>query len=151
MVQAVEAVALTGVNHRAAIGQKLTPHLLGSLSWQGILAVYAILIGPGMALLLHRLDRQALGWALLPAFALGVGAIATGVAVAGRADQRIVSRATLVQQIDEDTARANYRARARSMRHGQLQLVDPAGTVKAERIDPHRALRGSPFKNSITM
>jgi hypothetical protein len=71
-----------------------------------LLAIYAILIGPGMALLLHRLDRQALGWAMLPAFALGVGAIATGMAVASRADQRIVSQATLVEQIDEDTARA---------------------------------------------
>lgn len=71
-----------------------------------LLAIYAILVGPGMALLLHRLDRQELGWVVLPAFALGVGAITVGMAVASRADQRIVSQAALVEQIDGETARA---------------------------------------------
>jgi hypothetical protein len=71
-----------------------------------LLAVYAVLIGPGLALLLRRLDRQALGWAVLPAVALGVTAIAGGLAVASRADQRLASQITLVEQVDATTARA---------------------------------------------
>jgi hypothetical protein len=64
-----------------------------------------VLIGPGLALLLRRLDRQALGWFVLPAVALGVAAIASGIAVASRADQRIASQVTLVEQVDAGTAR----------------------------------------------
>ena len=71
-----------------------------------LLVAYTILIGPGLALLLRRLDRQALGWIVLPAVALGVATIAGGVAVASRADQRIVSQVTLVEQVDAATARA---------------------------------------------
>lgn len=71
-----------------------------------LLAVYAVLIGPGLALLLRRLDRQALGWLVLPAVALGFTAIAGGLAVASRADQRLASQITLVEQVDATTARA---------------------------------------------
>jgi hypothetical protein len=71
-----------------------------------LLVVYALLIGPGLALLLRRLDRQALGWFVLPAIAVGVAAIASGIAIASRADQRIASQVTLVEQVDGATARA---------------------------------------------
>lgn len=71
-----------------------------------LLALYAVLIGPGLALLLRRLDRQALGWFVLPAVALGVAAIASGIAIASRADQRIASQVTLLEQVDATTARA---------------------------------------------
>jgi hypothetical protein len=81
-------------------------NLPDSLPLFALLAVYTVLIGPGLALFLRRMDRQALGWFVLPAVALGVTAIATGLAMASRADQRIVSQATLVQQVNGDTALA---------------------------------------------
>src|SRR5690606_30525233 len=71
-----------------------------------LLALYAVLIGPGMALLLRRLDRQSLGWVALPAAALFVFLVGSGLALAGRADQRIVSQITLIEQVDADSARA---------------------------------------------
>lgn len=70
-----------------------------------LLVAYTVLIGPGLALLLHRLDRQELGWVVLPAVALGAGAIALGLALASRADERIVTQAALVEQVDDTTAR----------------------------------------------
>lgn len=71
-----------------------------------LLAAYAVLIGPGLALLLRRLDRQALGWIVLPALALGFTSITVGFAIASRADQRLASEVTLVEQLDATTARA---------------------------------------------
>jgi hypothetical protein len=71
-----------------------------------LLALYAVLIGPGLALLLRRADRQSLGWVALPAAALLVFAVSGGLAYASRADQRLISQITLLEQVDADSARA---------------------------------------------
>jgi hypothetical protein len=71
-----------------------------------LLALYAIVVGPGVALLLRRMDRQELGWIVLPLVALLIGAAGSGIALTRRADQRIVSQISLVEQISPDAARA---------------------------------------------
>lgn len=72
----------------------------------GILAIYAVLVGPGLALLLRRFDAQALMWLATPALVLVTGAAVFGLAFALRADQRVVHQLSLVEVIGDDQARA---------------------------------------------
>ena len=71
-----------------------------------ILALYAVLVGPGLALLLRRYDRQAWAWAAVPALALLTGAAVFGLALALRADQRVINQLSLVELVGEGRARA---------------------------------------------
>lgn len=71
-----------------------------------ILAAYAVLVGPGLALLLRRYDRQAWAWAAVPAMALATGALAFGLAFTLRADQRVINQLSLVEAVDAGQARA---------------------------------------------
>jgi hypothetical protein len=71
-----------------------------------LLAVYAVLIGPGLALLLRRFDRQSLAWLAVPAGALGSGALIFWLALSVRADQRLVNQLSLVEQTAPGSARA---------------------------------------------
>ncbi len=72
----------------------------------GILALYTVLAGPGLALLLRRFDRQAWAWLAVPALVLGVGALTFGLAVALRSDQRLISQISLVEMLGPGQARA---------------------------------------------
>jgi len=89
----------------AALGNLPAVNLPVSGPLFALLALYAVLIGPGMALLLRRIDRQSLGWAVLPGAALLVFAAGSAIALVGRADQRIVTQVTLIEQVDGDSAR----------------------------------------------
>lgn len=70
------------------------------------LALYTLFIGPGIALVLRRNDRQAWGWVVLPVAALVCTGLAFGLAFMLRADQRIVSQVSLIEQIGPDQALA---------------------------------------------
>jgi len=72
----------------------------------GLLAIYTVLIGPGLALLLRRFDAQALMWLAAPALALVTGAAVFGLALALRTDQRVVHQLSLVEVIGDGQARA---------------------------------------------
>lgn len=97
-----------------------------------MLALYAILIGPGMALLLRQVDRQSLGWVVLPAAALVVFGIGTLLALGGRSDQRIVTQVTLVEQVDGSTARARTALGIITPRSERFPVtIDPAALVRA--------------------
>ncbi|MCS6879996.1 MAG: hypothetical protein RMK84_04740 [Oscillochloridaceae bacterium] len=72
----------------------------------GLLAIYAVLVGPGLALLLRRFDAQALMWLAAPALALVTGAAVFGLAFALRPDQRVVHQLSLIEVIGDDQARA---------------------------------------------
>lgn len=89
------------------------------------LAVYTILIGPGAALLLRRLDRQELGWLVLPLLAAGFFAFGLAIALTGQADQRIVSQVSLIEQISADSARARTVVGILSPRSEQFDLALP--------------------------
>ena len=71
-----------------------------------LLAVYAILVGPGIALLLRRYDRQAWAWVAVPVLALATGGLVGGLAFATRADQRVITQLSLVELVDASQARA---------------------------------------------
>ncbi|MCX7789253.1 MAG: hypothetical protein N2378_01310 [Chloroflexaceae bacterium] len=71
-----------------------------------LLAVYAILAGPGLALALKRFDAQAMMWLAVPALALLTGVVVFGMALALRADQRVIHQISLVEVIGEGQARA---------------------------------------------
>ncbi len=107
-----------------------------------LLALYTVVIGPGLALALNRLDRQALGWVVLPAVALGVGAIAAGMAIAGRPDQRIVSQITLIEQLDANNARARTALGILTPRDERFAVTAGANLV-ARPITPGSAPFGS--------
>ncbi len=72
----------------------------------GLLVAYLLCVGPVLAVLLRRLDRQPLTWQLVPALAMLTGAGATSLAMQLRADQRIVSHATLLEATSPTTARS---------------------------------------------
>lgn len=71
----------------------------------GLLALYAVVVGPGLALLLRRADRQALSWIAVPALALVTGALIFGLAFGLRADQRVFNQLTLVEGLGGGQAR----------------------------------------------
>ncbi|WP_141509053.1 hypothetical protein [Candidatus Chloroploca asiatica] len=70
-----------------------------------VLALYTILIGPGIALILRQFDRQAWAWVVVPGVALATGALVVGLALAIRPEQRLVSRLALVEMTAPDLAR----------------------------------------------
>lgn len=93
-----------------------------------ILALYAVLVGPGLALLLRRYDRQAWGWVAVPALALGTSAAVFGLAIALRADQRVISQISLVELVGGGQARARTYVGALSPQSQTLaaELTAPA-------------------------
>lgn len=94
----------------------------------GILALYAVLVGPGAALLLRRYDRQALAWAVVPALSLLTAALVFGLAFALRADQRVINQLSLVEGLAGDQARARTYIAALSpqARSLEAELTAPA-------------------------
>jgi hypothetical protein len=104
-----------------------------------LLALYTILIGPGVALLLRRFDRQALGWLVLPALALVTALLALGIAMSLRADERVVSSVTLLEQVTDEVARARTFSGMVSPRAELVALSTPATTL----VRPLRALSGT--------
>ncbi len=89
----------------AALGYLPTQNLPPSGLLFGLLALYTILIGPGLALLLRSFDRQTLGWLLLPLIALLVSGAAFALALTLRADQRLVSEISLLERVADDQVR----------------------------------------------
>lgn len=69
-----------------------------------VLAAYVVIIGPGVMLLLSRRNQQVWGWLIIPALALVFGLLGFALALTSRADERIVSQVSLVEQIDEQQA-----------------------------------------------
>lgn len=94
-----------------------------------VLTVYTILIGPGIAIILRRFDRQAWGWIVLPGVALLMTAIGSGLALGLRADQRIVSQATLVEHLYADQVRVRTVIGILTPQDEQLQIHMPPGAL----------------------
>lgn len=71
-----------------------------------ILVIYTILVGPGIALFLRRRDRQAWSWVIVPATTVGVAMLTFSLAYTLRADQRIISQASLIEEMINGKFRA---------------------------------------------
>ncbi len=96
-----------------------------------LLVGYTILIGPVVALMLRRADRQTLGWLLLPALALLTTVGSFGLAYTLRANQQIVSQISLIEQTSA------MQARVRTV----VGLLTPQDTTFAVQIAPEALVR----------
>jgi hypothetical protein len=103
-----------------------------------LLAIYAIVIGPGVALILRRFDRQAWAWLVVPGIALLMLAVTSAIALNNRSSERIVSQLSVVEQIDGDTARV------RSV----MGLLSPVDDIVALSLDSAALVRPAPERTS---
>ncbi|MBX0331492.1 hypothetical protein K2Z83_27955, partial [Oscillochloris sp. ZM17-4] len=71
-----------------------------------VLIGYTFVIGPLLALLLRRIDRQAWSWLMVPVIAVGSGSLLLALAINLRADDRVISQVSLVEQVGAGQARA---------------------------------------------
>ncbi len=123
----------------AALGYLPTQNLPPSNVLFGLLALYTIVIGPGLALLLRSFDRQALGWLLLPLLALLASGAAFALAFSLRTDQRLVSEISLVERIADD----QVRVRSFSAMLAPQSITTTVTTVPDALTRPIRAVSGS--------
>lgn len=100
-----------------------------SLPLFGVLLAYLLLVGPLLAVLLARLDRQPLTWLLVPLLAVLVLLVGLGVALAFRADQRIVSQSSLLEATTSDTARIRTATLLLAPQAQQFSMQMPASTL----------------------
>ncbi|NJO05486.1 MAG: hypothetical protein HC876_08170 [Chloroflexaceae bacterium] len=112
-----------------AAGHLPPMNLPNSLPLIALLLVYVLLAGPVLGLLLRRIDRQAWAWLLLPALALVAGGVGFGLAFAYRADQRVVSTVTLVEQVSADVARARTAVAVLTPQQETLSATVPASAL----------------------
>jgi hypothetical protein len=67
----------------------------------GLVAAYIVLVGPVTYLVLRRLDRQAWGWAVVPAITLVFAGLTYGVGFAQRGGDVVLNQIALIEPIDE--------------------------------------------------
>jgi len=65
----------------------------------GLIAAYILVVGPGVYLLLRRLDRQALGWVVVPLVTVAFAAAAYGLGYAQRGGDVLVNQITFVEDL----------------------------------------------------
>lgn len=70
------------------------------LALGALLAAYILIVGPGVYLLLRRLDRQALGWVVVPLVTLIFAGLAYGLGYAQRGGDVVVNQVTLVEDLN---------------------------------------------------
>jgi hypothetical protein len=71
----------------------------------GLVATYIILVGPVTFLVLRRLDRQALGWVLVPALTLLFAALTYGLGYAQRGGDVVLNQVALIEPAEHGLAR----------------------------------------------
>lgn len=66
----------------------------------GLVLLYIVLVGPVTYLVLRRLDRQMLGWVVVPLLTVVFGALTYGIGYAQRGGDVLVNQITLVEPVD---------------------------------------------------
>lgn len=95
----------------------------------GLLMAYLLFVGPVLAVLLRRLDRQPLTWLLVPTLAVLTGAGGALLALQLRADQRIISHATLLEATSPNAARSRTATLLLAPQATQFVLRQPPDTL----------------------
>lgn len=95
----------------------------------GLLILYSALIGPATIWFLRRIDRQAWGWWIVPALALAFFIGGGGLALLLRADQRVVSQVSLIEQISSNQARVRTLVGALAPQRQTFLLHRPAESL----------------------
>lgn len=71
----------------------------------GLVAVYIVLVGPCTYLVLRRLDRQALGWVIVPGLTLLFAALTYGIGYAQRGGDVVLNQVVLIEPAEHGLAR----------------------------------------------
>jgi hypothetical protein len=71
----------------------------------GLVAAYIFLVGPGSYLLLRRLDRQALGWIVVPGLTLVFAALTYSLGYAQRGGDVVLNQVVLIEPDEHGMAR----------------------------------------------
>lgn len=75
-----------------------------------LLGLYIVLVGPGTYLVLRRLDRQSLGWVVVPVLTLCFAGVTYGLGHAQRGGDVLVNQVTLVEHLGGDEQAARIRS-----------------------------------------
>jgi hypothetical protein len=74
-----------------------------------VVGAYIVLVGPVTYLVLRRLDRQALGWVVVPTITVVFGLLTYGLGLAQRGGDVVLNQVTLIEPVD-GTAQARVRS-----------------------------------------
>jgi hypothetical protein len=91
-----------------------------------VLVIYTIVIGPGLALLLHQIDRQSWSWLLVPVIAVSSGLLLFTLALSLRASDKVVSQISLIEEL------GNGQARGRTL----IAALAPQGEIFTTQVSP---------------
>lgn len=80
---------------------------LGPLA--ALVVAYIVLVGPVTYLVLRRLDRQALGWVVVPAITLLFAGLTYGLGYAQRGGDIVFNQVTLIEPVEGDPGAARVR------------------------------------------
>lgn len=96
-----------------------------------LVAAYIVLVGPVTFLVLRRLDRQALGWVVVPTLTLVFAALTFGLGYAQRGGEVVFNQVTLLEPADggagEARARTFLGVFSPAHRAYSLPVIDHAG------------------------
>ncbi len=76
----------------------------------GLVIAYIVLVGPVTYLVLRRLDRQALGWVVVPTITLVFAGLTYGLGYAQRGGDVLLNQVTLIEPLDGGAAQARVRS-----------------------------------------
>ncbi|NTU84112.1 MAG: hypothetical protein HGA45_32880, partial [Chloroflexales bacterium] len=118
----------------------------------GVLAAYIVLAGPVTYLVLRRLDRQALGWVVVPAITLIFAALTYGLGYAQRGGDIVFNQVTLLEPVDGAVDLARVRTFvgvfSPEQRAYSLEVVDATGAAVGTLVRPI-SLQGPWDSNSL--
>lgn len=80
------------------------------LTLGALLIAYILVVGPGIYLLLRRLDRQALGWVVVPLVTVIFAALAYSIGFAQRGGDVVFNQVTLVEDLSPRSPSARIRS-----------------------------------------
>jgi hypothetical protein len=76
----------------------------------GLVIAYIVLVGPVTYLILRRLDRQTLGWVVVPIITLLFAGLTYGLGYAQRGGDVLLNQVTLIEPLDGGDAQARVRS-----------------------------------------
>ncbi|WP_129670691.1 hypothetical protein [Candidatus Chloroploca sp. Khr17] len=101
-----------------------------------LVATYILLVGPGTFLLLRHLDRQALGWIVVPLLTLVFAGLTYGVGFSQRGNAVLFNQVTLIEPVAGSGGVARARSFLGIFSPRREQYTLPVQTVVSSRFRP---------------
>ena len=135
LLKSVESGFQGGIASNLASASSYLPQLKmpTAISLAVIWGLYALLVGPGLYLLLRRLDKRELAWLLVPAAAVLTAAGLYFTGPLQRLPGPLVQTLATVDLLGQDLAEVNAGVAVVSPRGGDLKLLGPEGGI----MQPH--------------